>query len=187
MAEKQSIKKVSKEQMAAGVYEATFTSGKVVSFDAKELLTKNGVEFGSLDDVTRGFFVYGVKQKLDDSMAGAADEQEAIEELESTIEAIRNGKWTLRVAGEGAAEAGGIFARAFAESRGVSLADAKAQIAAVVQKNAAKPENKDASERAILSAIRAALLKSDAKFAEVYNRMQVEKQAKQKSKVTVEL
>jgi hypothetical protein len=185
MAEKQSIKKVSKEKMAALVYEATFTSGKVVSFDGGALLQGQGIDLSKLSDVTKGFIAYGIKQKLDDSMAGAADEQEAIEELESTIEALNNGKWTLRVAGEGAGEAGGIFARAFAEARGLSLADAKTTIAGVVQKNQEK--NKDASERAILNAVRAALLKKDAKFAEVYNRMQMERAAKTKGKVEIEL
>jgi hypothetical protein len=181
MAEKQSIKKVSKDAMAAGVYRAEFTNGKAVEFPFASIFP----EFPNMNDVQKGFIAYGVKQKLDDSMAGAADIDEAIEELESTIEALNKGKWTLRVAGEGAGEAGGIFARAFAEARGLSLADAKSSIAEVVKKNQEK--NKDASERAILNAVRVALLKQDAKFAEVYNRMQAERAAKSKGKISVEL
>src|SRR4051812_19609319 len=134
MAEKQSIKKVSKEALAAGSYKAIFTNGKEVEFPFVDLFPT----YAEMSEVQKGFVAYGVKQKLDDSMAGAADVDEAIEELESTIEALRKGKWTMRVAGEGAAEAGGLFVRAFSVARGISLADAKAQLAEVVKKNAEK-------------------------------------------------
>lgn len=176
MAERASIKKVSREQLLAGVYHAEFTNGKVVSFDFTSLFPG----YAELAEVPKGFIAYGVKQKLDDSMAGAADIGEAIEELESTIEALNKGKWTLRVAGEGAGEAGGLFARALAEARGISLADAKSRIAAVVTKN--QEANKDASERALVNAMRAQMLQSDSGFAAIYNRMQAERNAKAKSK-----
>lgn len=181
MAEKQSIKKVSKDQLVSGIYEATFTNGKVVSFNFGELFS----DFPNLPEVPKQGIVYGFKQKLDDSMAGAADVDEAIEELESTIEALGKGKWTLRVAGEGAAEAGGLFVKAFSQARGISLADAKTTLADVVKKNQEK--NKDASERAIINAIRAQLLQSDANFAKAYQELQLARQSKAKGKLQIEL
>lgn len=181
MAEKSSIKKVDKDALLKGSYTALFTSGKSVSFDFKSLFPN----LDELSEVQRGFIVYGVKQKLDDSMAGAADEAEAIEELESTIGALQQGKWTLRVAGEGG-EGGGLFARAYAEAKGISLADAKAKIAEVVKKNSELPENAKATERSVVNSIRATYLANNAKFAEIYQRMQKERQTKTSGKVKVQ-
>jgi hypothetical protein len=180
--EKQSIKKVSKEKLLAGVYEASFTNGKVVSWDFGKLFPG----FADLpnDSVVRQTIMYGAKQKLDDSMAGAADIDEAIEELESTIEALNKGKWTMRVPGEGEA-AGGLFARAFAKARNITLADAKTKISEVVAKNQAK--NPEASEKAIVSAIRTTMLQSDAAFAAAYDALQKERQQKAKTKLKIEL
>lgn len=179
MAEKASIKKVDRELLVKGIYQATFASGKVVAYDFNPLFPN----LGELSDVQRGFIVYGVKQKLDDSMAGAADEKEAVEELESTIGALQQGKWTLRVAGEGGGEAGGLFARAYAEHKGLSLADAKAKIADVVKKNSAA--NPKASERSVVNGIRASYLAGNEQFAAIYQRMQQERQTKTSSKVKV--
>jgi hypothetical protein len=141
--------------------------------------------FEQLSEVQKGFIAYGVKQKLDDSMAGAADEAEAIEELESTIEALTKGKWTLRVAGEGGGDAGGLFARAFAKAKNISLADAKSKIAEVVAKNQAK--NPEASEKALVNAIRTSLLQNDAAFSAAYESLQKERLAKTKTKLKIEI
>lgn len=181
MAEKQSIKKVSKDELVKGIYAATFTNGKEVRFDFGALYTG----FNELPDVAKQGICYGFKQKLDDSMAGAADVDEAIEELESTVEALGKGKWTLRVAGEGAGEASGIFVKAFAQSRNISLADAKGQLAAIVEKNQTK--NPGASERQLVAAIKTALMQQDTAFAAKYNELQAERAAKAKSKLAVEL
>lgn len=179
MAERSAIKKVDRDALANGVYKAVFASGKTVEYNFGALFPN----LGEVSEVQRGFIVYGVKQKLDDSMAGAADEKEAIEELESTIAALNQGKWTLRVAGEGGGAEGGLFARAYAEVKGMSLADAKAKIADVVKKNQA--DNPKASERAILNGIRATYLQSNQQFKDVYTRMQNERAAKVSSKVKV--
>lgn len=181
MAEKQSIKKVSKELLLAGIYAATFTTGKEVKYD----FGAQYPGFAELPEVSKQGIIYGFKQKLDDSMAGAADVEEAIEELESTIEALGKGKWTLRVAGEGAGEAGGLFVKAFAQSRGLSLADAKGTLSEVVKKNQEK--NPNASERQLVAAIRAQLMQSDTAFAAKYNELQAARAAKAKSKLTIEL
>jgi hypothetical protein len=177
MAEKSSIKKVDRDALMQGIYRATFTTLGQIEYDFNPLFPN----LKELSEVQRGFIVYGVKQKLDDSMAGAADEKEAYEELASTIGALQQGKWTLRVAGEGGGEAGGLFARAYAEFKGVSLADAKAKIADVVKKN--QEQNPKSSERSIVNGIRATYLQGKPEFAAIYQRMQQERATKVSSKV----
>ena len=53
------------------------------------------------EDMLTNFLKNGISQKLGDSYAGAADVEEAIESFMSTLEACKNGEWTLRGTGEG--------------------------------------------------------------------------------------
>ena len=171
-----SIKSVSKEKLATGIYEATYTGGQVVTFDFGALYPG----FADLPEVPKNGIIYGWKQKLDDSIAGAADEAEAVEEQESTVEALKAGKWTTRTPGEGG-EAGGLFARALAKARNISLADAKAKLADAVKKN--QSATPDASERSIVNAIRTTVLSADPAVAQAYADLQKERAQKLASKI----
>lgn len=173
---KQSLKKVSKDKLAAGVYEAVYTNGKTVSFDFGALYP----DFATMPEVPKNGVIYGWKQKLDDSIAGCADADEAVEEQESTVEALKGGKWTTRVPGEGG-EAGGLFARALAKARNISLADAKSKLAEAVKKN--QVATPDASERSIVNAIRTTVLGADPAVAQAYADLQKERAAKLASKI----
>lgn len=200
MATRVPIKKVDAEKMASGVYHATFTdeAKTVVAFDLRQLptafedvdgkrvvTTRLGNAYDDLPEIVRRTLQYGIKQKLDDSMAGAETIAEAIDELKSTAEAILNGNWTVRVPGEGVE--GGLFARAYAERHGIPLSDAKAKIAALVERNhaaavakeAAKPEaeRKEVTERMILNAIRDVARERDPALDAIYKALQ-EKRAK---------
>lgn len=177
MAEKRaSIKKVDGEKMAAGIYAALFTNGTSFAADLRDLpVTIEGegeqrkvtavlgeAGYSALPEMVRRTMQYGIKQKLDDSMAGAETVEEAVEEVTSTWDAIKAGNWTMRVAGEGVE--GGLFARAYAAVNGIDLSAAKAKIGAMVEKNLAKAQAKEAekpegerkeiTERQILNAIR---------------------------------
>ena len=175
---KRAIKKVSAEALLKGTYEATFADGTVVRFGLED------VKEDARESIRERFFQYGLKQKLDDAMAGASDVQEAIEELGSTIDAIKAGNWTVRVAGEGVE--GGLFARAWSERHGVSLADAKAKIGALVERNVAKNraanpgKEETITERAVFNQIRLAALDRDADLKAIYDALK-EKKAKKKS------
>jgi hypothetical protein len=177
MAEKRaSLKKVDAAQMALGVYHATFTNGTVFTADLRDLpiaftgegdqrkvsATLGAAGYDALGEMPQRTLQYGIKQKLDDSMAGAESVEEAVEEVQSTWASIVAGNWTMRVAGEGVE--GGLFARAYAAVYGLNLPEAKAKISAMIEKNltkaqakeAAKPEaeRKEVSERQIFNGIR---------------------------------
>ena len=172
MAERNSIKKVSKEALVTGIYRAEFKDGQVVEFDAKSVFP----DFDSMSEVAKQFIRYGVKQKLDDSMADVdGDVQLAQEELKSTIEAVLAGKWTTRVAGEGG-ENGGLMARALAKWKNISLADAKALITQLIETNMAKLP--DATEKSVGAAVRKSLLASQPAFAACYAELQVKRPSK---------
>jgi len=143
MAEKrQALKKVDSEKMAQGIYSALFTDGTLFEADLRNLpvtvadgkvTAVLGAAYDSLPPMVQRTLQYGIKQKLDDSMAGTETVEEAVEEIKSTWDAIAAGNWTIRVAGEGVE--GGLFARAFAEFNNMSLADAKAKIGKLVEAN----------------------------------------------------
>lgn len=175
-----SVKKVDGEKLQAGVYSATFSDGTVVEIDGNALP----------DDIKRKLFLYGLKQKLDDSMAldAGSDLSDYIDELTATGESLKTGQWTMRVAGEGVE--GGLFARAYAKHNGLSLGDAKAKIAGLVERNLAANQakfagNKEAlekiTERAVFNRIRDAALERDAGLKAVYEELKAAKGAKKKA------
>jgi hypothetical protein len=152
MAEKrQSLKTVDGEQMGKGVYHAKFTDGTEFSADLRDLPQTDAEgnvlkgpdgtvltireSYDHYPAMVRRTLQYGIKQKLDDSMAGVETVAEAVEELQSTWAAITSGNWTIRVAGEGVE--GGLFARAYAEYHSITLAEAKAKIGKLVETNLA--------------------------------------------------
>jgi hypothetical protein len=174
-AKRTALKKVDAAKMAAGVYFAVFTNGTEFSADlrdlpvafegegeARKVSQTLGAGYDGLGELVQRTMQYGIKQKLDDSMAGAESVEEAIEEVQSTWAAIKAGNWTTRVPGEGVE--GGLFARAYAAINELTLPEAKAKISAMIEKNlakaqakeAAKPEGerKEVSERQVFNAIR---------------------------------
>lgn len=180
MAERQSIKKVNAEKLAGGIYSALFTDGKSIEFDVRAHVPG----FDELSEMGKKLLMYGVKQKLDDSMADAdGDVKVAQEELQSTIDVINAGQWTTRIAGSG--ETGGLFARALAQSQGITLGQAKEKIALLVEKNKAK--NADASERAVVNAIRQQLYVSNTAFKTAYDELKAKRENKVSSKIQVDL
>lgn len=183
MAERQSIKKVDAELKLAGVYKATFVSGAVVQFDIRSITHPPefaGFDFDKLPPIIQRLAVHGMTQKLDDSAAGE-DEPEAIEEIGATAEMLAKGEWTSRVAGDGIE--GGIFARAWMQVKGVSLADAKAAIGALVASNHAAnvealkaagntKEAEKLTEKQVFVAIRKAALARNPELAAAYKALQ---------------
>ncbi|MFA6047169.1 MAG: hypothetical protein WC718_19460 [Phycisphaerales bacterium] len=184
-----SVKKVDGELLQTGVYQATFADGTVVAVDGNALP----------DDIKRKLFLYGLKQKLDDSMAldAGSDLKDYIEELQATGDSLTSGQWTMRVAGEGVE--GGLFARAYARHNAISLGDAKAKIAGLVERNLVANQtrfagNKEAlekiTERAVFNRIRDAALERDAGLNTTYQELKAAKGAKKRVgpvEMTVEL
>jgi hypothetical protein len=186
-----SMKKVSGEQMAKGVYLATFTDGSTFSADLRELPGPDGQPIGDAYDqfppMVQATLQYGLKQKLDDALAGVDDIEEAHAELNVRWGAIKAGKWTTRTAGEGGVE-GGLFARAYAQFHGMSLTDAKTKIESIVDANlakaqereAAKPEKdrKEITERAIFNAVREVGFERYPDLKAIYDELKAKKGAK---------
>lgn len=183
-----SLKKVDGERMAKGVYFATFNSGIVFEADIRKVWP----DFDAAPPMAQRVGIYGLKQKLDDSMAGVEDEAEAVEEVQSTWEAIVKGQWTLRVAGEGVE--GGLFARAYAAFHKLSLSDAKAKIAELVEKNLAKnkaaitdeKQRESVTDRMVYNQLRNKALERYPEMNAIYEELKA-KQKKKVSKPKVEL
>lgn len=200
------LKKVDGEKMAAGVYFAVFTSGAEFKADIRDLpvLDANGNIIGRFGDegwnalppMAQRIVAYGLKQKLDDSMAGADDEKEALDEVQSTWDAILKNGWTLRVAGEGVE--GGLFARAYAEVNQISLSDAKGKIAGLVERNlkanreklVAAGKQKEADEltdRMVFNKVRDAALEKNLDLKAKYDEFKAKKAKKAKAKSEIEV
>lgn len=187
MAEKrQSVKKINGEKLAAGIYEASFTNGTVVTVDSAEFS----------DEVKHKLFLYGLKQKLDDAMAldAGSPVEDYIDELTSTVEALKKGQWTMRVAGEGVE--GGLFARAYAQRHGLSLADAKGKISALVERNLKANQEAYAgdakvlekiTERSIFNRLRDAAIERDAELKRVYQELKDKRAAKKAESAEMEI
>lgn len=179
-AKKQSIKKVDGAALLTGVYKATFADGTVFEADVSKVSPEMQARFTQ----------YGLKQKLDDSMAGADTIEDALEEVKSTWDAIVAGNWTIRVAGEGVE--GGLFARAYAKRHDIPLADAKAKIGGLVEKNVAanaklnegKADAPEVTERMVFNRLRDTMLERDGQLASVYEALRAEKQKKAKAKTS---
>lgn len=184
--ERNALKKVDAERMAQGVYSAIFSDGTEFSADLRTICPT----YEQLPEMAQRTLCYGLKQKLDDSMAGVETVEEAVEEVQSTWQAIVEGHWTIRIPGEGVE--GGLFARAYAQRHDVSLADAKAKIAAMVEKNlnanrdrltaaGKKKEADELSERSIFNVVRNVALERDTNLKAIYDDLR-EKKAKKASK-----
>lgn len=186
-ANRKQLKKVDAAKLQESVYEATFTNGTTVTcaIDAIPESVKGAM-------VAR-FLQYGLKQKLDDSMAGAETVEEAIEELTSTWDAIVAGNWTIRIPGEGVE--GGLFARAYAEFHGLSLSDAKAKIQALIAKNLEKAQAKlagvkdapEVTERQVFNKIRDVAFERYPDLKVKYDEIKAKKAARKSAKPTAGL
>lgn len=184
---RKSIKVVDADLLAQGTYKATFNDGTVVVASLADIKEEHR------EAMIAKFLAYGLKQKLDDSMAGAEDTKEAIEELTSTWDSIVQGGWTSRVPGEGVE--GGLFARAYSERHRISLGDAKAKIgtlvaknlAANVEKNRGKKDAAPITERMVLNAIRSAALERDTALNAKYEELKAKKKKKASGKQVLDV
>lgn len=183
---RQSVKKVDGEKLQAGIYSAAFSDGTVIEVSVDSFNA----------DIQRKLMLYGLKQKLDDSMAleAGSDLADYQAELASTIEALKGGQWTMRVAGEGVE--GGLFARAYAQRHEVSLADAKAKISGLVEKNLKANQelhagNKKAleaiTERSVFNRLRDAALARDSALSGIYEELKAKRAAKKSPGVEMEI
>lgn len=195
--ERQQIKKVDGEKKALGIYLATFvTSGTVVECDIRKIPGLEGYdEMLKTAPLAARLAMHGMVQKLDDSAAGE-DEPEAIEEIKATFEMLTKGDWTSRVQGEGIE--GGMFARAWMQVKGVSLADAKTAIGQLVEKNfkanvdalKAAGKAKEAeklTEKQVYNAIRDAALARHLDLNEAYEALKAKRKVKAKAKTQIEV
>lgn len=89
MARNKMAKKIPDE--SAGKITFEFTDGRTLSMSVSELT----------DELKTRAAMHGVSQKVGDSYAGAESVDEAYDAANSTIEALKKGEWSTRVAGEG--------------------------------------------------------------------------------------
>lgn len=183
---KQKVKTVDGAKLAQGIYSATFRDGTVIEVGLQDFPA----------EVIQKLTLYGLKQKLDDAMAldAGSDLKDYQEELTSTIDALRAGQWTMRVAGEGVE--GGLFARAYAKHKGIPLGEAKAKISALVEANLKANLDKHAgdkaalekiTERAVFNRLRDAALERDPDLKEVYDELKAAKGKKKAAAVEMEI
>ena len=196
MAEKRrSIKKVSAEQLALGIYHATFEDAAKteVKADLRQLFASPDLYEG-LAPMVKKTLQYGIKQKLDDSMADVEDVADAIAEVTSTWEAIVKGEWATRVPGEGVE--GGLFAKAYAQWKNISLADAKAAISRIITKNlvANREKYKDdkkklesITEKAVYVRVRLSTLERNADLNTVYEELKAKRKQRAATRTEMEI
>lgn len=198
-AKRKQLKKVDGEQMVKGVYLATYEDGTTFRADLRDLPITNGEgqiigklggDYDLFSPMVQRTLQYGIKQKLDDAIAGVDNVPEAIEEQQSTWDAILGNKWVTRVPGEGVE--GGLFARAFAAWKNLSLSDAKAKISELVDRNlkanqevqAAKPkeDQKEITERMVFNSLRDTYLKRNEALNKIYEDLKAKKAEKAKNR-----
>lgn len=195
-AKRNALKKVDAALMAAGVYHAVFTDGQVFHADirdlpvvneAGEIVGKFGDAFAAVPPMAQRTLIYGLKQKLDDSMAGSETIADAVEEIRSTWDAILQNKWTIRVPGEGVE--GGLFHRAYAEWKGIPLSDAKAKISDLVERNMEANQKAETDEekrkaitlRRVFNSLRDAMLARYPELDAKYKELQEKRKARPKA------
>lgn len=182
-----SIKTVDAAKLEKGIYSAKFTDGTVVECAIAD------IPESVREAMLAKFLSYGLKQKLDDSMAGAENVKTAIEELTSTWGAILKGGWVSRVPGEGVE--GGLFARAYAKRHDMSLAESKEHIGKLVEKNLAANRAKYAgqdnapeiTDRMVFNRIRDTALERDADLAKIYEDLKNARKKKESGKVDMDV
>lgn len=198
-AKRKQLKKVDSEQMAVGVYLATYEDGTTFRADLRDLpivdgdgkiVGRLGETYDKLSPMVQRTLQYGIKQKLDDAIAGVDNVPEAVEEQQSTWDAILANKWVTRVPGEGVE--GGLFARAFSAWKNLSLSDAKAKISELVDRNlkvnqeaqAAKPkeQQKEITERMVFNSLRDTYLKRNEDLNKIYEDLKAKKAEKAKNR-----
>jgi hypothetical protein len=163
---KAKIKTVDRTALKSGVYKALFGSAGEVAVSADKFFPG----FADMTDVQRGIIVNGLTQKLNDSHAGAESADEAFKWTTETLTMLEDGKWTVRVPGEGGPR-GGDFYKAIAEFRGISESDARDKVAALVDDLVSD----EVSEKSAFAKVRTAILKKYPAVQEIINRMKAEK------------
>lgn len=151
MAKQKALFQVSDVDLAKGLFIATWKSAGVVKFDFGQLYP----DFAQMDEVQKGGIINGFSQKLRDAAAAGAEvpESERFQAMLDVADNLENGKWNLKREGLGGAQNWGVFIEAFAEVRGMEVADARELITGTRDKNlAAKPDMKRAEvEKAIIA------------------------------------
>lgn len=165
---KAKIKTVDRGALKAGTYLATFGDSGKVEVHASAFFPG----FETMTDVQRGLIVNGMTQKLNDSHAGAKSSDEAYKWTAETFQMLTDGKWTVRVPGEGGPR-GGEFYKAVAEFRSITEAEARDKIAALVEDLV----DEDTTEKAAYAKVRTAILKKYPAIQDILNRMKAEKLA----------
>lgn len=163
---KAKIKTVDRNALKAGTYKAVFGDAGAVEVNASAFFPS----FGEMSDVQKGLIINGMTQKLNDSHAGAKSADEAHKWTAETLQMLTDGKWTVRVPGEGGPR-GGEFYKAVAEFRSISEAEARDKIAALVEDLV----DEDTTEKSAYAKVRTAILKKYPAIQDILNRMKAEK------------
>lgn len=184
MSEAKKFRTVSKEKLTEGLYVATFEDGRSFEFDFGRFFPG----FPELTEVQRGIIINGSRQKLDDCQADAGGSVDfALQRLQQVAEALNEGSWTARGESDGMSGAS-LTVKALMTSKNMTLADAQAQLKALVDRNLKK--NEKATERQVLTAIRQHMIAVDKDFAEAYAKLQAEadaRKAQNAKKLEIEL
>lgn len=173
MAKKASIKKVDREAAKAYTYAAIFGGNPemAIRVNAADLVPG----FMELPPVAKGLVFNGLTQKLNDSHAGAdGDAKKAYEWTYETLTALREGKWTTRVPGEGGPRGGSLYA-AIAEFRQITEDEARDRVAAQVAKIMDEAGEDELTEKAAFARVKTAILKKYPEVKEILDRMAAEK------------
>ena len=175
MAKKAKVKVVNRDAAKAHIWAAAFANNAgEISAAAADFFDAD--LWASFDPVQKGLVFNGLTQKLNDSHAGAETPMEAYQWTKETLEHLRDGKWSVRVAGEGGPK-GSAFYKAIAEFRGITEEAAKERIAGLVETT--MEENDDMTDRKAYAAVKASILKKYPKVQEILNRMAQERIEKQ--------
>lgn len=174
---KAKIKVVDREAAKQFVYSATFGTAGTIRAALADFYPMG------LNPVQSAMAFNGLTQKLNDSHAGAESAKEAFDWTAETLKVLTEGKWTVRVPGEGGPR-GGDFYKAVAEFKGITEAEAREKIAAMIEDLIA--EDDKVTEKMGFARIKAAILKKYPQIQEIVNRLKAERIAKVET-VEVEL
>lgn len=166
MAKQKALFQVAAEDLNRGLFIATWRSAGVVKFDFGQLYP----DFHSMDEVPKNGIINGFSQKLRDAAAAGAEvpESERYEAMRAVAESLEAGLWNMKKESGGAA-GWGAFIEAFAEVRGLDVADAREKVCAVRDGNMTK--NPDLKRAEVEKAIITQLCNADERVKQVMDRI----------------
>lgn len=130
---------VNSDKLATGVFEATWKTAGTINLDFGSLITG----WREMDDFDKAAVINGISQKLRDAAAASKEspESERFGEMLAVRDSLAARDWN-RKRGE-SVHGLETFMQAFAEHRGMELADARELVNDVIDRNHAKtPERK---------------------------------------------